>query len=405
MWKVPLKGNIRVLAVQTLISQLGFGMFYVVWQPYILSTGVTVAKLGLIQSIINLVTAVGLISWGVLSDRFGRKPVILASNACRIVAMASLLISGKIEFLLVFAFFTGFSCLFMQENPARNALISESVGSKVRATAFSTLASISRITNIVVSSAGGYIAFTVGYHPIFILSIVGDVIGLLLMFFYLKETRVDVRIEKKDTSTPLLKLSRYLAPEKELLRFYVIAIVLGIGYATTFSVFFGMLVDAHGITVLQLGFMRTIYNVVAAVVLIPLGRLSDRFGKKPMLMVGWVTGMITVLGFLISRRFELFVIFFAVNALDSSIWGSAWVPLLSETVRQENLSTVMGKLDSYSRLAGILAPWLGGVLYSTYGFGAPLLVHLLALLIYGFILLTFKEKQGRHTQTPATNII
>jgi MFS family permease len=390
--KIPLKGNIRVLAVQTLISQLGVGMFYVVWQPYILSTGATVAKLGMIQSIISLVTAAGLVSWGVLSDRFGRKPVILASNACRIGAMASLLISGKFEFLLAFSFFTGFSCLFMQENPARNALISESVDSEVRATAFSTLTSISRITNIFVSSVGGYIALTVGYHPIFILSIVGDAIGMLLIILYLKETRAGIRIEKKAESSSLSKIFRYLAPEKELLRFYVIVIVLGIGYATTFSVFFGMLVDAHGITVLQLGMMRTIYNVVAALVLIPLGRLSDRFGRKPMLMVGWLTGMITVLGFLVSRRFELFILFFAVNAIDSSIWGSAWVPLLSETVHQEKLSTVMGKLDSYSRLAGILAPWFGGVLYSTYGFSAPLLVHLVALFIYGFLLVTFKER-------------
>jgi MFS family permease len=308
--------------------------------------------------------------------------------------MVFLLISGKLVFLIVFAFFTGFSCLFMQENPARSALISESVGSEIRATAFSTLASVSRITNIVVSSAGGYIAFTVGYHPIFILSIAGDVIGMLIMTLFLKETHAGVRIEKKVVSISLSKLFRYLAPEKELLRFYVIMIVLGIGYATTFSVFFGMLVDAHGITVLQLGIMRTIYNLVAAVVLIPLGRLSDRFGRRPMLMVGWVTGMITVIGFLISRRFELFVLFFAVNALDSSIWSSTWTPLVSETVHQENLSTVMGKLDAYSRLAGIPAPWLGGVLYSTYGFSAPLLVQLLALSIYGFLLLTSFKGAG-----------
>ena len=38
---LALEGNIRVLAFQTLLSQLGFGMFYVVWQPYIISTGVS----------------------------------------------------------------------------------------------------------------------------------------------------------------------------------------------------------------------------------------------------------------------------------------------------------------------------------------------------------------------------
>jgi hypothetical protein len=74
---------------------------------------------------------------------------------------------------------------------------------------------------------------------------------------------------------------------------------------------------------------------------------------------------------------------------------------VSETVHQENLSTVIGKLDSYSRLASIPAPWLGGVLYSTYGFSAPLLVHLLALSIYGFLLLTSFKGAGM-TSTPRT---
>ena len=60
---LALEGNIRVLALQTLISQLGFGMLFVVWQPYILSTGLTIIDLGIIQSVINLSTAMGLFFW------------------------------------------------------------------------------------------------------------------------------------------------------------------------------------------------------------------------------------------------------------------------------------------------------------------------------------------------------
>ena len=77
---LAIEGNMRVFAVQTLISQLGFGMFFVIWQPYILSRGVTIVELGLVQSILNLSTAGGLIAWGVIADRNGRKPVILASH-------------------------------------------------------------------------------------------------------------------------------------------------------------------------------------------------------------------------------------------------------------------------------------------------------------------------------------
>lgn len=103
------KGNVRVIAVQTLVSRIGFGMFLVVWQPYILSMGASVIDLGVIQSTINLSTAVGLIAWGFLSDRFGRKPIILLSNVCRILSIVALVISGELFFLLLFAFLIGFS--------------------------------------------------------------------------------------------------------------------------------------------------------------------------------------------------------------------------------------------------------------------------------------------------------
>jgi MFS family permease len=156
------EGNIRVLVLQTLVSQLGFGMFYVVWQPYLLSTGISVVWRGIVQSVINLSTAAGLIAWGVLSDRYGRKSVILASNAFRILAMVALIISGQLVFLLVFAFLIGFSSLFMQGNPARSALIAESAVEGRRASAFSTLLSVSQLTSVFTASAGGYIATTVG---------------------------------------------------------------------------------------------------------------------------------------------------------------------------------------------------------------------------------------------------
>ena len=175
---LALEGNVRVLAIQTLLSQIGLGMFFVIWQPYILSTGVSVVGLGVIQSVINLSTAAGLMTWGYLADRIGRKPVTIAGNACRIVALIALVASPHYYFLLAFAFFMGFSSLFMQGNPGRSALVSESVDSARRATAVSVLMSVSMITNTLTASAGGWIAVTAGYAPIFYICLAGDGLGL-----------------------------------------------------------------------------------------------------------------------------------------------------------------------------------------------------------------------------------
>ena len=79
------EGNIRVLVFQTIISQLGFGMFVVILQPYILSRGFSVVELGIGQSMINLSSALGLMMWGASSDKLGRKPIMLSCGICRVV--------------------------------------------------------------------------------------------------------------------------------------------------------------------------------------------------------------------------------------------------------------------------------------------------------------------------------
>lgn len=388
---LALEGNIRVLAVQTLVSQLGFGMLYVVWQPYILSTGVGVVELGVIQSVINLSSAAGLMVWGALSDRFGRKPVILISNASRVAALAALILSGSFPFLIVFAFFVGFSALFMQGNPARSALVSESIGQQRRATAFSTLMSVSQITTTLTASAGGYLAVTAGYHLIFYICIAGDIVGLLLMTLFIEETREEQTSQVEVVGGPVARLVGFLRPERGIGSLYLIMVVMGVGYSTGYSLLYGILSDRYGFTPFQLGLLSTAFTLSWGVSSIPLGRLSDRFGRRPLLMASWVMSIITVLGFICSRSFEMFLLFEVTSALDPALWIPAWMALIAEKVPSKGLSTVMGKLDSYARLAGIPAPWIGGLLYSSLGFAAPLTVHLLCLMVSGALVFSLKE--------------
>jgi MFS family permease len=388
---LALEGNIRVMAVQALVSSLGFGMFFVVWQPYILSTGVSVVDLGVVQSVLNLSTAAGLIAWGVLSDRFGRKPVILVSQACRLLSMVALIVSGEFAFLILFAFLMGFSAMFMIGNPARSALITESVDSQSRATAFSTLMSIGQITNTVMASAGGYIAMTSGYTPILYACVAVDLLGLLLLAAFLRETR-EKPAEARPAGGLVAGLRDLFMPEPGIGRLYLMLIVAGFGYGTGYSLLYGILVDSYGFTELQLGLLSTAFNLTWGLSSIPVGKISDRFSRKTMLTASWAAGVMTVTGFLVFRSFEAFLLLQVVNALDPVLWIPAWMALLSERIPSERLSTVMGKIDAYSKLAGIPTPWLGGLLYSAYGFTAPLTVHLGCMAIFGFLIYTLKEK-------------
>ena len=380
---LALEGNIRVLAMQLLVSQIGLGMVMVIWQPYILSQGFSVVELGFVQSVSNLASAAGLFSWGYLSDRYGRKPVVVAATGCRTLSVAALMLSGNLIFLYLFAFLSGFSALWFMANPARSSLIAESVSDKRRATAYSTLLAIGQTVNTVMSSAGGYAAVVLGYTPIFVVALVGDVIGIVFLIFGIKETR---KPDVKPPSSLGKKLRGILVPEKELLPLYTVMALMGVSYGVGYSVFYGILVKSFGYTTIQLGIISTVFSLSWGLFSIPGGKLSEKFGGNRIMMLSSLFSLITTAGLILFQSFPALLIFSVTNALDPCLWAPNWPGFISERTTPAKRSQIFGKLDAYGRFASIPAPWIGGVIYEFYGYTAPLLVHFALTLVWATLL-------------------
>jgi MFS family permease len=386
---LALEGNIKVLAAQTLISQIGFGMFYVIWQPYLLSTGIDIARLGLIQTMINISTMLGLFSWGYLSDHLGRRPVVIASDLCRIAAIIALILSKHYAALLVFAFFLGFTAMFQIGNPARSAMISESVEPTRIATALSTLTAISQGTSTIMASIGGYVALEIGYSPILYLTLISDVIGFIFLILLLKETHRlgELKIEKESLR---IRINKAILPERNHILLYIVMLISGFGYSVAYSLFYGALTTFRGFTTLELGLMSTSFNLVWTLGSIPLGRLSDHLGRKTMLIGSLTMAMITVLGFISFTSLPAFLFFNGVSALDICFWMPSWTSLLAEMEPPQRRSSVMGKLDAYGKIGSLPAPFIGGILLERYGFRAPLYVQVVTLTMASFLIVRLR---------------
>jgi len=388
---LALEGNIRVLAVQTLLGQIGLGMFYVIWQPYMLSTGITLGQLGLVQSMISVSTGLGLFVWGYISDNYGRKPVIVACLISRVIAIGFLLVSDSFWAFIGFALFMGFTAMFNMGNPARNAIITESVDSTQRATALSTIIMIGQAISTVVATLGGWIALRMGYTPIFYLLVIGDTLGVLVCIRYLKET-LELN-ENKEKKNLLDTLRHSLAPESELIRLYIALIAMGFSYGVAYSLLYGALTETFGFTTVQLGLMSTSFNLVWAVDSVPLGKLVDRIGRKKGLIMSMAMALVTPIGFLFSTRVEHFIFFYGFSALDIGFWMPSYTSYITETVDSSKRSTVFGKMDAYGKLASLPAPWIAGMLYENVGFYAPMYVQIVVCLGITLLVMGLKETE------------
>jgi MFS family permease len=167
-----------------------------------------------------------------------------------------------------------------------------------------------------------------------------------------------------------------VVPPKELRGLYwtmsVDTFAWGLGYA----LLFGMLNKTYGFTTFQLGVMSSLLSFVWALSQLPIGRLIDRYGCKPFLLLSEAMGILIVGGWLRGTSFTAFAALHAFFGLCAATWVPAQQALLANSVSSKHLGEAMGRLSAFRGLIGFPAPYIGGLLYDRFGFQAPLLANL-----------------------------
>jgi len=391
---LALKGNIRILLVQSIIGAVGYGIFFPIWQPFVLSLGASMSILGGIRAILTLLGSSSSLLWGKLSDRAGRKPLIILAYALRATALTFCLFAKAWHLLIPYAIFMGLSASFQQYNPAMASLIAESVRKEERGTAYSVLMASSTIVSAVIAPIGGILAMMYGFNLIFLGCIAVDLFNILLTRLFIEETLEEkIRTTFQQGRKRLSKLREMFRPERHLKGFYLATTIDAFAWGIGSYILYGMLVKTYNFAEYQLGLLSTISSLVWGISQIPIGKLIDRYGRKPFLLISELIGTFTLLGWLLSRSF----LAFAILQIPFGIMIAAWVPaiaaLLADSVPMEKRAEAMGRLQAFRGLLAFPAPYIGGLLFDELGFSAPILANLIgSLAAFCFIFFLVKEK-------------
>lgn len=106
--------NIRLALLSSMFIQIGMGIFMVIYNFYIRELGFTEQVNGQIISMTSLATAIVLIPAGFISDRFGRRKVMLIGAILTGVLLICRSVTDIQSLLILFAFLTGMTMAFLQ---------------------------------------------------------------------------------------------------------------------------------------------------------------------------------------------------------------------------------------------------------------------------------------------------
>lgn len=391
---LALKGNVRIIVILSFLSSIGWKMQEVIWDPFVLSLGASMPTLGALKSTRSIIASLVQPISGRAADRRGRKPFIIMASLLTLAGFFFCIVAHTWYFLIPPIVLLGASALGC---PSRQSLLAESVEPGERGTAYSVVTFSGTLTGFFAPLVGGFLATDYGFKSIFYVSILVEALCLGLTVLFIRETlrergpgAIWVGGDVKATLVSLFK------PERGLEGFYAAMTMDAFAVGVFGSICYGMLTKTFRFIPYQLGILSTASAVSMAASQIPMGKLVDKYGRKPCLIISGILIIFTVLGWLVSTSFEAFVILQILGGIAISAWHPASWALLADSVPEGGRAEAMGRFTCFKDLLSSPAPYVGGILYELSGFRGPIVASLiLKVIVLMIILLFIREKKHR----------
>ncbi len=298
---------------------------------------------------------------GALADRFGRRPLVLGALATYVIAFTGyLLVPSAAVFIAMRALAGVFTAGLA---PAIAGIISDLAPGGRRAQWISFIGGGSSFGWIAGPLIGGMLYDRWGIEVPFGLAIALAVLAFLAAFMTVAETR------PAEAARPPLRLKSLLpaagslrqALPSSLLTF---GILLAVSFCTLFAwafiepqlMFYAY--DGLGWSSSQLGLMMSVYGVAMMAGEFTLGSASDRWGRKPVLLLGLALFSAQFAGLFLFKDNLLIGVSFVLAGVGTALLDPALSAFILDIAPQEHKSTIMGLKSTAGSLGSVLGPAL-----------------------------------------------
>ncbi|MEW9109389.1 MFS transporter [Cytobacillus gottheilii] len=287
-WVHQIKGynqNIRRAFLANIFTQIGLGIFMVIYNFYIRELGYSDGMNGQVISLTSLATAIILIPAGLLSDRFGRKNIMLyGAIATGAVLMIRSLAEGP-AMLLSAAFATGLTSAFLQVSSI--PWLAENSRAEQRVHLFSIHFAIMTGANVIGNLSGGLLTdffslFMSQLNGIRVTLMLGGIIFLIGIFPIIKfqeSRKVTNSIDKSKSDSVKAALSARKDSLKIVVLFAVAQLIIGVGAGLVIPYLNLYFSDRFAASNSAVGMIISLGQAMTAVAMIIGPKVVQRFGE------------------------------------------------------------------------------------------------------------------------------
>jgi DHA1 family multidrug resistance protein-like MFS transporter len=329
--------------------------------------GAGVAALGMSAMAYALTSTVAAPFMGALADRFGRRPLVLASLGINVVAFSGYLFApSAAAFVLLRGFAGAFTAGLI---PAVTGLAADIAPQDRRAQWIGFMNAGASIGWVAGPIAGGLVFDRWGYSAALFVSIVLAIITLLVALLVIPESRtLPVRASagagrKRTSSRPkninilLLDLRRSLPVSLSsftVLLFIFFSVLFAWAFIEPRFMFYAY--DDLGWSSFMVGLVMSTFGIAMVFGELAFGRLSDRMGRKPVIVMGLVLFSAQFLGLAFFRNYLLISVSFVIAGLGNALYDPALSASILDISPAEHRSRILGIKSMVGSFGSILGP-------------------------------------------------
>jgi len=282
--------------------------------------GVGMTQAGILLGISSLFGLIGGMIGGALTDKFGRKQLILFGLVFS--AISTLGFGFVNHFALLFPLVVVVGLLSSVARPAQEAMIADILPEKQRQEGFGILRVVGNLAWIIGPTIGGFLA-NINFFYLFVIDSIMSCLVAVIIYRAIPETKPEPHAHEKGES--LLKTIsgyRWVARDSAFISFIVANILMLLVYQQMYGSLSVYLRDNHGINPQGYGFLMTTSAIT--VVLFQFWLTRQIKHRPPFLMMAFGT-VFYVIGFVLFGIVSTFVLF-ALNIVIITIGEMIVVP-------------------------------------------------------------------------------
>lgn len=355
--------NIIILGLASLLTDVSTEMVYPLLPLFLTQTlGASPTILGLIEGLAESAASILRVFSGNISDRLGRRrPLAIGGYASST--------AGKVLLYLALGWPLVLAGRLIDRigkgirTAPRDALIAESADPAARGRAFG----LHRAMDTLGATLGVVLAYLflrtspAQYRGIFLWALVPAVLAVAVLF----RVQEPARRARLGRMPPL----RWAALDRRLQGFLIVIVLFTLGNSS--NQFLILRAGSLGISATDAILLYLSFNVVYAIVSYPAGRISDRIGRRTVLVAGYAVYGLVYLGFGLARSTATVALLFPIYGLYFGLAEGVEKALVADLAPADLRATAIGLHATLVGIGLFPASLLAGGLWTAFGPAAP----------------------------------